>query len=136
MTRHDSDRPRATGSCLCGAVRYEVNGPLRDVIVCHCGQCRRAHGHVAAYSAARWDHLRLVQDRALRWYRPQGLNDNASRGFCGVCGASLFWHLPQSTTVSIAAGTLDTPTGLRTIREIYTEDASDYYEVESTAERG
>jgi len=42
---------RATGGCLCGAVRYEVLGPLRDVVLCHCSHCRRTHGHVAAYAA-------------------------------------------------------------------------------------
>ena len=36
---------RAAGGCECGAVRYEVRGPLREVIDCHCGQCRRTHGH-------------------------------------------------------------------------------------------
>jgi hypothetical protein len=127
MTHSEADRPRATGGCLCGAVCYEVSGPLRDVIVCHCGQCRRAHGHVAAYSAARREHLRILEDSELRWYHPKDHNDSALRGFCGVCGASLFWHMPDSATVSIAAGTLDLPTGLRTIKEIYTEDASDYY---------
>ena len=40
------------GGCLCGAVRYRVDGPLRPVTVCHCGQCRRTHGHAAAYTAA------------------------------------------------------------------------------------
>ena len=44
---------RATGSCLCGAVRYEVGGELRDVIYCHCEKCRRTHGHAAAYAGER-----------------------------------------------------------------------------------
>ena len=45
-------KPTATGSCLCGAVRYEVRGPLRQVVNCHCGQCRKFHGHYGAYSSA------------------------------------------------------------------------------------
>ncbi len=43
----------ARGGCLCGAVRYEVQGPLRDVLICHCEECRRWHGHVSATTAAR-----------------------------------------------------------------------------------
>ena len=35
----------ATGGCLCGAVRYQVHGPLRDVLICHCVECRRWHGN-------------------------------------------------------------------------------------------
>ena len=38
----------ATGGCLCGAVRYEVRGPLRDVLICHCTECRRWSGHLFA----------------------------------------------------------------------------------------
>ena len=41
----------ATGGCLWGAARYEVRGPLRDVVICHCSRCLRTHGHVAAYAA-------------------------------------------------------------------------------------
>lgn len=134
MPQSESEQPRATGRCLCGAVRYRVNGPLRDVINCHCGQCRRAHGHVAAYTAARLEHLLVVQDNDLRWYHPQDSDDEALRGFCGVCGANLFWRMPHLQTVSIAAGTLDLPTGLRTLKEIYVQDPSDYYEVEKPAE--
>jgi hypothetical protein len=33
-----------TGSCLCGAVRYEVEGPATEVTHCHCGMCRKQHG--------------------------------------------------------------------------------------------
>jgi hypothetical protein len=56
MTAPEQNQARATGGCLCGAIRYTVRGPLRGVILCHCGQCRRWHGHLGAYtSAARAD---------------------------------------------------------------------------------
>jgi SAM-dependent methyltransferase len=44
--------PTATGRCVCGAVRYETSGPLRDVVVCHCVECRRYHGTSAAIEYA------------------------------------------------------------------------------------
>ncbi|MDB3912880.1 GFA family protein, partial [Paracoccaceae bacterium] len=34
-----------TGSCECGAVVFELSGKLRDVVACHCGQCRKTSGH-------------------------------------------------------------------------------------------
>jgi len=43
---------------LCGAVRYEVRGPLRPVVACHCTQCRRMTGHFLAATAAREADLR------------------------------------------------------------------------------
>jgi hypothetical protein len=122
--------PRATGRCLCGAVRYEVEGPLRDVTLCHCGECRRWHGHVCAATSVRSEHLRFVTDSGLRWIDSPQSAAHARRGFCGDCGSSLFWDAPDRDTISIAAGTLDPPTGLRTVRQIYTEDAGDYYELD------
>ncbi|MHB1837944.1 MAG: GFA family protein, partial [Solirubrobacteraceae bacterium] len=113
------------GGCLCGGVRYTVRGPLRDVVICHCGRCRRTHGHAAAYSACAADDLDLGEARTLRWYEA----DDRSRGFCGECGASLFWRAAGRDTISISAGTLDPPTGLRTVAQIYTDDRGDYYEL-------
>ena len=57
----------ATGRCLCGAVRYQVDGPLRDVLICHCEECRRWHGHVSACTAARREDLVLIESDGLRW---------------------------------------------------------------------
>ena len=54
----------ATGGCLCGAVRYEVDRPLRDVVLCHCAMCRKAHGHIAAYTAS--DRSRAAHHRIAR----------------------------------------------------------------------
>jgi hypothetical protein len=119
-----SDAPlRATGGCLCGAVRYAVRGPLRDVIVCHCGVCRRTHGHDAAYAACAREHLE-VQDgqEALRWHE----HDGARRAFCARCGSRLLWERPERPTISIAAGSIDAPTGLRTIEHIYLDSRADY----------
>jgi len=118
-----------TGGCLCGAVRYEAIGALRDVVVCHCRMCRKAHGHVGAYTASARDALRLVETRGLKWYRSSA---QARRGFCSECGATLFWEGDGRDTMSIAAGTLDEPTGLATALQIHVASAGDYYAVDAS----
>ena len=120
---------RAAGRCLCGAVRYEVRGPLRDVLLCHCLECRRWSGHVFAATAVRRDHLVLLQSGGLRWVASPESESEARRGFCGECGSSLFWDAPTRDTISIAAGTLDQPTGLRLLGHVYVTQAGDYYEL-------
>jgi hypothetical protein len=104
--------PRATGRCLCGAVRYEVRGPLRDILVCHCVECRRWTGHVGAFSATLEDDLVLLDDAALRWVESPESDRRARRGFCGECGSSLFWKAADGDRINVAVGTLDRPTGL------------------------
>jgi hypothetical protein len=121
----------ATGGCLCGGVRYEVHGALDDVVICHCSRCRRTHGHAGAYTACAHADLVLIAAGGLRWYEADG----RARGFCNGCGASLFWRAEDDEQTSIAAGTLDQPTGLRTVAHIYTADAGDYYEIAGEGER-
>jgi hypothetical protein len=118
---------RATGSCLCGAVRYEVSGTLRDVIECHCAMCRKTHGHIGAYTATRKGALDIVEARGLKWYAS---SDNARRGFCGECGGTLFFDPLTKDYVAIAAGTLDPPTGLKTTVQIHVASAGDYYQID------
>ena len=119
----------ATGRCLCGAVEYEVRGPLRDVLVCHCEECRRWHGHVSASAAALRSDLVVSNASSLRWIDSPKSDAGARRGFCGDCGSSLFWEAPDRETISIAAGTLDTTRGLQVIGHWYISQAGDYYEV-------
>jgi hypothetical protein len=131
-----SSEEMPTGRCLCGAVRYEVDGQLRDVELCHCVECRRWHGHVCAMTSAPREQLRLVEDRGLHWIDSPESDAHARRGFCSECGSSLFWDAPDRDTISISAGTLDPPTGLRTTIQIYTHQASDYYELDPGIESG
>jgi hypothetical protein len=126
---------QAAGRCLCGAVEYEVNGPLRGVVLCHCIECRRWHGHICAMTSAERSQLRLVEDRGLRWIASPHSDAHARRGFCSECGSSLFWDAPDLDTVSISAGTVDAPTGLRTVEQIYTERPGDYYELDASIPR-
>ena len=116
----------ADGACLCGSVKYTVTGPLRPVVYCHCEQCRRTSGHFVAATACKPEHLTLVVDDGLRWFRSSPI---AQRGFCANCGASLFWRPEHGRYVSIMAGTLDLPTGLKAAEHIYVSDAADYYSI-------
>ncbi len=122
-----STTPTASGRCECGAVRYEVNGPLRKVAYCHCGQCRRTSGHYVAATACATDDLDITEDSGLVWYES---SDTADRGFCGVCGSSLFYRPAHGRHMSIMAGTVKTPTGLKASAHIFMGDASDYYSVD------
>lgn len=128
----DNDEKTAGGGCLCGAVRYAVRGALRPVVNCHCRQCQKSHGHYAAYSAVDRDALEITEPRGLRWYRSSEL---ARRGFCGECGSSLFWDRDGAGHVAVAAGTLDRPTGLSTVRHIFVADKGDYYELTDDLEK-
>ena len=121
----------ATGGCLCGAVRYEVRGDLRDVVNCHCGQCRRTTGHHGAFAATAADKLVITEQRGLKWYKS---SDIARRAFCAECGSTLFWEPSHKRHIAIAAGSFDLPTGLKTTGNIFTEDAGDYYNVDNGLE--
>ena len=117
---------RHTGGCLCGAVRYDIDGPLRKVVYCHCEQCRRTSGHYVAATAVDMSHLHMTEDSGLAWYRS---SDVAKRGFCKVCGSGLFWEPSHREYMAVWAGTIDAPTGLSGREHIYVDDASDYYEI-------
>ena len=112
------------GCCLCGAVVFEVAGTPREVIACHCSQCRKWSGHVWAASSVPVSDFRLIRQDGLAWYRASA---SARRGFCRCCGASLFWVPDGEPRVSFAPGALDGPTGLKLARHIFTADAGDYY---------
>jgi hypothetical protein len=115
-----------TGGCLCGAVRYQVSKPLMPVTYCHCSKCRRWHGHFGAYTAVDRDGFYLSEARGLRWYT---VSPTVRRGFCGGCGSSVLFDEEPLPKMSICAGTLDAPTGIREKAHIYVGSKGDYYEI-------
>ncbi|MEM7745460.1 MAG: GFA family protein [Pseudomonadota bacterium] len=115
-----------TGSCLCGAVRYVVTGPLRDVVACHCTQCRKTSGHHVAATAAAHADIDITGADSIRWYPS---SPGVRRGFCGTCGSQLFWEVEGRDTVSIFAGSLDGDSGLNTSAHIHAGTKGDYYDI-------
>ena len=118
-----TDTPRTrTGGCECGAVRFQVTGPVRGVIQCWCGQCRRLHGTAAPHTQVRIDQLTIMEDRGLVWRRTSTF---ARRAHCGDCGSRLFFETLDNPAGmrSISAGTFDEPSGLTLIGHIFVDDA-------------
>ncbi len=118
------------GGCLCGAVRYEVRGSLREVVSCYCTMCQRLHGACGAHSKADKSAIVIIEGRGLKWYAS---SSRARRGFCGECGSSLFWEPVGQPGTGILAGSLDQPTGLRTIGHIFVGEKSDFTEIDGDA---
>lgn len=116
-----------TGKCLCGQVRYNTEAQLRGVVACHCSQCRRSSGHHVAATQCRFTELNIEENGALRWFES---SPGTWRGFCSNCGSNLFWHNRAEPNLSIMAGTLDGPTGLKIAKHIYKADKGDYYSIE------
>jgi hypothetical protein len=125
-----------SGGCLCGAVRYEINGRMRDVVNCHCSKCRRFHGHYGAYTSIRLQDLKFIEQRGLKWYH--SITDetpNVFRGFCDICGSSLFWHPKDQEMIAVAAGSLDNSANLKTIGHIWLSQKGDCYTVSDNLPR-
>jgi hypothetical protein len=115
-----------TGSCLCGAVAFEIHGPLRNVIACHCHQCRKQTGTYMSATAAKDQAIRFTESRGLKWYRS---SERAQRGFCGECGSVLFWKGDGRDYTAITAGSIDGSPGVPLEGHIFCDDAGDYYEI-------
>ena len=114
------------GSCLCGAVRFEVHSPLRMPDACHCTACRKQSGHYWVSGNVPREAFVLSADQGLRWYQS---SDEVRRGFCSICGSSLFWDPIRHPFIAVAMGALDDPSGTQLAKHIFVADKGDYYEL-------
>ncbi len=114
------------GSCLCGKVRITIDGKLRDVLACHCTQCRKQSGHHFAATDAADANLTVEGTQNVTWY---AASNTAKRGFCSTCGSVLFWKRNGSENTSIMAGCFEPGAGLQLSAHIFVADKGDYYQI-------
>ena len=118
------------GSCLCGAVRFEVEGALEhSPEACHCSQCRKQTSHVFVGVNVRRKALTVRGGDKVTWYRS---SEKVRRGFCSACGSSLFWDptIAGYEFISVAMGAFEPPTGSRLAKHTFVSDKGDYYEID------
>ncbi len=115
------------GGCLCGAIRYEVDGALSDISNCHCSMCRRFHG--AAYST-----YGKVNAGQFRWLKGQDrlsvyeTTPGIGWAFCRSCGSSL--GIPNGDALgSVTLGTLDEDPGDRPTYHMFVGSKAAWHDI-------
>lgn len=116
------------GSCLCGGVRYEYEGAIEEISICHCSQCRKAHGSAfATVSPVATEKFRLLEGAGLlKEYRS---SPGKARVFCSRCGSPLYSahdHLPEVKRLRL--GTVDTPFACDNVFHIFTDSKAVWYD--------
>jgi hypothetical protein len=108
------------GGCLCGAVRYETQGPPRFVCICHCESCRRATGGgMVPWATFREPAFRLTGGVLATRRMPAG----ATRGHCASCGTSItYQHVERPGELDITLASLDDPASFTPVAHIWVED--------------
>jgi len=121
------------GSCLCGAVTFEVAvDDLPGPDACHCGQCRKQSGHFFASTDVPKSAVTIAGQDNLAWFQS---SEKARRGFCAACGSSLFWDPLFRDWIGIAMGAFDGDTGTKLHVHIFTAQKGDYYEIADGVEQ-
>lgn len=118
----------ATGSCLCGKVKYEITGNLGIFQYCHCSRCRKFTGSAHAANL-------LVKPEQFKWLAGEvsvGRFEHPdarhfATSFCKKCGSSLPWLGKSGKAVVVPAGTLDDDPQIRPFQNIYWGSRADWY---------
>jgi hypothetical protein len=95
------------GGCQCGAVRYTLTAPPREVLHCHCSMCRKANGALFV-SSGRYDTGQVRFDRGGDAMRAYESSPGTDRVFCPACGCQLLNRIAgMSDSLFVMLGTLD-----------------------------
>jgi hypothetical protein len=117
------------GSCLCGGIKYRVDGPFGKVVNCHCSMCRKATGAAFRTRAA-------VPAAAFHWLAGENLvsryesSPGETRTFCRVCGATLatFFRDPPDQ-IGLALGTLDDDPRVTASAHVFVASKAPWFEI-------
>lgn len=108
-----------TGSCLCESVRFEIKGPIRNIVYCHCSQCRKAQGSAFATNGIvkASDFDILTGTDSLTGYES---SPGQTKYFCKICGSPILSKSEsRPEQVRVRLGTIDSEIGERPMAHIF-----------------
>lgn len=116
------------GACLCGRIRYRVEGKPDALVYCHCSQCRKAQGVAfAANLPVPLAAFRLLSGSdSLAEYRA---SPGKARYFCRECGSPLYSRIDGAETLRLRAGTLDPGAELVPVAHIFATSAANWHDI-------
>lgn len=125
----DDEEVPLRGGCLCGAVRYEVDGPLGPITLCHCSQCRKAQGGAFAVNApVTAAGFRLLSGADM--LRVHASSPGKWRSFCGRCGSPIHSRRDdRPELLRLRVGSLDGPLPVRPALHIHVASKADWWEI-------
>ena len=118
------------GSCLCGEVRYSIQGNIGAITHCHCTTCRKAHGSAFSSTAAvRIDDFEFTSGEALiKCYKS---SPDKVRCFCSNCGSHIYAHKEGRKHDILRLGTLDDDPKVKPVNHIWLSLKAPWYDPET-----
>jgi hypothetical protein len=117
------------GSCLCGQVRFEIDGAIRNIVYCHCSQCRKAQGSAFATNgivSTTAFKLTAGQDRLTGYESSPGQH----KYFCRTCGSPILSRNTASPDqVRIRLGSLDSAITERPQAHIFATSKAEWEDI-------
>ena len=117
------------GSCLCGAVAFEISGQPRSLSYCHCSRCRKAEGVFAAVLIGAAEDFHLIRGAEQIARIPPQAPWTHARAFCRACGSAL-GELQSGSIYVVAASALDDDPGLRPTAHLNVASKPAWYEID------
>jgi hypothetical protein len=116
------------GSCVCGAIEFEVTEIPNMVFNCHCVRCRKSHGAAFATQAfAIRNTLKFIRGKEyLKEYESTG----GIRAFCSHCGSRLMNYAKDNGDyLSIALSCIDTPHDLKPVADVFVSSKVNWHDL-------
>lgn len=120
---------RASGQCLCGAVKYEVDGVISSFHICYCSRCRHSTGSAHASNI-------FTQPESISWLSGEELIQRFelesakswSKQFCRNCGSGLPYINRTGTFLVVPAGSLNEDIQIAPDDRIFCDDRCEWVE--------
>jgi len=121
--------PKLHGECLCGAVKYSVDGELGDILHCHCSECRKWHGSAfrTRVTVQKSDFSWLSGEQYIARY--EGL-PTSIKMFCKTCGSSLVSYFRDNENVlGLPLGGVEGDLGQKPVCHIFVGSKASWYDI-------